>query len=135
MLACTVSCTESRRPACFDSQLGKRIACAVHVSDLSGFSLKMVFTPGNITDYYSFQFILYKRLFIGLCGNAIDAFYSLRSIFGLSNLASSVVLCGNNTPKCLPCFSGIPDMMKEVFALIEANYPEDLYSSIVINGQ
>lgn len=55
------------------TKLGRRIACAVHVSDLTGFSLKMVFTPG------------------------------------------------------------IPDMMKEVFALIEANYPENLYSSIVIN--
>ena len=34
----------------------------------------------------------------------------------------------------LHLFPGIPDMMKEVFALIEANYPEDLYASYVING-
>ena len=33
------------------------------------------------------------------------------------------------------CVVGMSDAMKEVFAVLEANYPENLHSSYVINGE
>ena len=51
-------------------------------------------------------------------------------------VGTNIQWCKNSITKLNPFFvPGISDAMKQVFALYEANYPENLHSSYVINGE